>query len=133
MQRSWNPPIDCGKTEIDLYSTVTGGRIDGTALVPEYWAKNIRQTVLFYPTILKMIEEGYGTFVEISPHPILSSNIEKGLDARKVKGVVVHSLRRKTEEQAQIMGNLVQLFTKGYDVDWKILFGDKGRYVKLPH
>jgi len=127
------PAIDCGATTIDLFSTVTGDKIEGRALTPAYWARNIRETVRFYPTILKMIDHGYAVFVEISPHPILSSNIQKGLEERQQKGIVVHSLRRKTPEAAQLMGSLGQLFTTGCPIDWSTLFGKGRRYVKLPH
>ena len=65
------------KNSIELFSSVTGEIINGKQLTASYWAKNIRKTVLFYPTVRKMIKQGYTTFVEISPHPIL----EHGLNA----------------------------------------------------
>ncbi len=127
------PSIACGDTAIDLYSTVTGARMDGGELTPAYWARNIRQSVLFYPTILQMVEDGYGVFVEISPHPILSSNIEKAFEERKIKGIAVHSLRRKTDETEHLFANLSWLFVKGYPVRWSALFNRGERFVKLPH
>jgi len=125
--------FDCRPTKTELYSTVTADHIEGESLTPEYWARNIRQTVLFYPTVQKMISDGYRAFVEISPHPILSSNLQTGLDENKEKGIVVHSLRRKAPEADTIVSNLAQLFTKGFPIDWKKTFGEGRRYVKLPH
>ena len=33
-----------------------------------YWYRNLRQPVQFAPAIGRLLDEGYRTFIEISPH-----------------------------------------------------------------
>jgi acyl transferase domain-containing protein len=64
--------------DIPLWSTVVGG----PGIVPgaEYWCRNLRDPVLFWPVVRQLLDAGEDTFVELSPHPTLIS----GLDAPDV-------------------------------------------------
>ena len=62
-------------------STVTGALEDGAALDAEYWARNLRQPVLF-AAVRPLLEEGHGRFVELSPHPVLLSAVDQSAAPR---------------------------------------------------
>ena len=98
---------------LPLYSTVTGQRTAGPELDAAYWFRNVREPVLFAPAIEAMVRDGAEGFVELSPHPVLSSGVEEVLAASGRDGVVVASLRRKTDDQASLaealMARLISL------------------------
>jgi amino acid adenylation domain-containing protein len=107
-------------TEIPLYSTVTGGRVAGETLDGAYWCRNLRQTVRFDVTLAQLLTDGYGTFVEVSPHPVLAMQLTDG--SRHAGGVVVGSLQKQQGSQAQLLRSLGTLHVHGYPVDWKPAF-----------
>ncbi|MGZ9233887.1 MAG: type I polyketide synthase [Anaerolineales bacterium] len=114
-----------------LYSTVRGERAKDGDYDAAYWAKNIRQPVLFGPAIQTMTANGFNTFVEVSPHPVLSETISQSLDAR-MNALIVPSLRRNQSERGVMLRSLGALFTRGFPVKWNQLY-PKGHIVDLPH
>ena len=124
--------IEARQTLLPMISTVTGCPIDGTELMGEYWWRNVRQTVQFAPAIEQLLNDGYGTFLELSPHPVLSGSITEMLAARDAHGTVVPSLRRREDEPVQMLSSLGRLYTAGYPVDWQRLFPEGGKRVPLP-
>lgn len=69
------------KHSIPFYSTVTGGRLK-LPLDHAYWARNIREPVLFRRAIESAADDGARLFVEIGPHPVLSSHVLHTMQAR---------------------------------------------------
>ncbi len=116
---------------VTLYSTVRGERAREGDYDAGYWAKNIRQPVLFADAIRAMRESGASTFIEVSPHPVLSETIHQclGEDSR---AVVVPSLRRGQPERGVMLRGLGLLYTCGYPIRWDALY-PHGRLVDLPH
>ena len=58
--------------EIAFISAVTGAGLDTKILDSDYWFANLRQPVLFEQAIRWSYKHGYRTFVESSPHPVLT-------------------------------------------------------------
>ncbi|SDM25909.1 Acyl transferase domain-containing protein [Catalinimonas alkaloidigena] len=117
---------------LPLYSTVTGRREDGLHLTSHYWFQNVREPVYFTDAVQAMIDEGFDTFVEIAPHPVLSQGVQDLLKANQKEGLTVTSLRRKDDEAVVMMGSLGRLFTDGLALQWQKLATPGARYVKLP-
>jgi myxalamid-type polyketide synthase MxaC len=115
---------------IALYSTVRGERAKEGDYGAAYWAKNIRQPVLFEPAIRALTGRGYNTFLEVSPHPVLSESISQTLGS-KTNGLIVPSLRRNQPERSVMLRSLGTLFTRGFPVKWEALY-PMGRIVDLP-
>ena len=117
---------------VPFYSTVTAALCDGGALGPGYWARNMRQPVLFAQTVERMGLDGYDAFAEISPHPLLLGAIEQVL--RPQGGVIptVASLKSHEPERATLLSALGRLYVAGATVDWSRLFPRGGRPVSLP-
>ncbi len=64
-------------TTIPFASTVTGTVIPGKDLTGHYWWRNVREPVLFGPALRTLLDEGYDTFVDIGPHPVLRPYLRK--------------------------------------------------------
>ncbi|MDJ1469706.1 SDR family NAD(P)-dependent oxidoreductase [Xanthocytophaga flava] len=120
------------RTTIPLYSTVSGVQENGLHLVSEYWYKNVRDTVYFTQAIESMIQDGYDTFIEIAPHPVLTAGVVDSLKMHRIAGLVVPSLRRKEDEAKTMINSLGILTMEGYEANWKKLF-PSAHYTKLPH
>jgi acyl transferase domain-containing protein/NADPH:quinone reductase-like Zn-dependent oxidoreductase len=69
---------------IPFYSTLIGAPLDTTRLTADYWYQNLRNPVQFHHTIHELIETGHHTFVETSPHPVLTHTIHQTTDNHTV-------------------------------------------------
>ena len=127
--------------EVPLLSTVTGkySRATGdsspeetTCMDARYWVENLRRSVLFAPAIKRLCEDGKTVFVELSPHPILLPSIEASARAIQPRAVAVASLRREKPACATLLSGLAALYTAGWPIDWRNLYPNGGRNVRLP-
>jgi acyl transferase domain-containing protein len=118
-----------------LCSTVTGEAIGGVELDGDYWYRNLREPVLFEGAIRRLLEQGYGTFVEVSSHPVLTMAVQETIDdAEAFAGAcVIGSLRRGEGGPRRFALSLAQAWTSGVEVDWAAFFaGSMARQVDLP-
>lgn len=120
------------QARIPLYSTVTGTRISGTGVGADYWWQNVRATVLFETAFTQMIADGYTTFVELSPHPVLAGSMHELLALEGREGLVVPSLRRGEPERPGLLTSLGALYTRGCPVAWERFSDESSRFVALP-
>ncbi|MDX3229221.1 amino acid adenylation domain-containing protein [Streptomyces sp. ME19-01-6] len=116
--------------QVPFYSTVTAGPLDGTELDTAYWYRNLRQPVRFAETVKALAEAGFGVFVEVSPHPLLTMAVQDTVDG----GVVVaDTLRREEDANRRLLLSMGQLHAHGVAVDWSRAFDGTGaRTVDLP-
>ncbi|MFI2652816.1 SDR family NAD(P)-dependent oxidoreductase, partial [Micromonospora fulviviridis] len=122
-------------TRVAFHSTVTGAPIDTTELDAGYWFRNLREPVRLAPVVDALIDAGYRTFVEVSPHPVLKVVVQDALDRAPAgqPGVVVGSLRRDEHGPRQLLTALGGLHTAGVPVDWAAVFAGSGATrVDLP-
>ncbi len=117
---------------VPIYSTVTGTVSNGLEFEAPYWARNLREPVLFSTAVQQLLEDGHDIFLEISAHPILLSSIQQGFHNLGQEGAVLPSLRREEDERTVMLGSLGALYTLGYPVDWRRLYPAGGRCVRLP-
>src|SRR5262249_17782451 len=117
---------------IPFFSTVTGSALAGPEVDARYWYRNVRQPVLFYDTIMKLIEAGHRTFLELGAHPILRRDIGRGLTRKSTGGATLCSLRRDDRERAALLGSLGRLYTLGADIDSHKLHPADATAIKLP-
>src|SRR5205085_12601710 len=94
--------IKSASAPIPIVSTVTGVPIDGAALDGRYWGRNVRDAVRFGPAIEQLLASGIDTFVEIAPHPVLSSSIAAVCDHARADAAVVATLRRTRPESQSL-------------------------------
>ncbi|BDD11788.1 putative polyketide synthase (plasmid) [Fulvitalea axinellae] len=115
------------KAKIALYSTVTGKRESGEHLTSDYWYKNVRMPVYFTDGVSAMIEDGFDTFIEIAPHPVLSQSVVDLLAHHKKDGDVIPSIRRKDDDFLVFTGSVGKLFTIGVEPDWDLAHPATGK------
>nr|WP_308434933.1 SDR family NAD(P)-dependent oxidoreductase [Streptomyces tauricus] len=127
-------PLTPVSSPVAFYSTVTGGPVDTAELDAAYWFRNMREPVQFEAAMRRLLEEEYGAFIEVSPHPLLTINIQDMLDSTPgADGVVVGSLRRGDGGPARLYRSVAEAFVAGVEVSWEAVFpGWDGRWVELP-
>ncbi|MBM3289185.1 MAG: type I polyketide synthase, partial [Candidatus Hydrogenedentes bacterium] len=121
------------RNEVPLYSTVTGGLIQGVTLNGGYWWQNVRLPVRFADATSTIARDGFRHFVEVGPHPVLRPSINECLSKAGKKGYTIQSLNRKAEdERAAMLASLCTLYTHGVEIDLARWCPAGARYVKLP-
>ncbi|WP_322013575.1 SDR family NAD(P)-dependent oxidoreductase [Paraburkholderia sp. J12] len=98
-------------------STVTGAPLDGTALDAEYWWRNIREPVRFGEAIARLVDEGVHMFLEVGPHSILRTYVKQSLDALKVQGVTLATLKRHHDSALTLHRAILSAVAHGAQVD----------------
>ncbi|MEV0275845.1 beta-ketoacyl synthase N-terminal-like domain-containing protein [Streptomyces sp. NPDC050610] len=126
---SWLRPA---RGELPCYSSVTGGPLGGEAFDAAYWGRNLRDRVRFSTAVRAMAGDGFDTFVEISPHPLLLAFIEQDMRDLGVPGVLVPSLRRDGDDFAVMLDSLGALHAHGCPVDWDGMYPAGGRLTDTP-
>jgi len=117
---------------VPIYSSVTGMVSNGLELDARYWARNLREPVLFSTAVQRLLDDGHDIFLEINPHPILLSAIQQGMHHCGQDGTVLPSVRREEDDHTVMLGSLGALYALGYPVDWSRTYPAGGRCVRLP-
>jgi len=120
--------------KVPLFSTVRAGVIGGDAglqMNTAYWVDNLRETVQFAKSIEMLIQQGFETFIEMSPHPILTPFIEQTAEHVGKKVLAIGSLRREEPESSTLLLALGKLYVNGLNVDWKRIY-PAGNLVSIP-
>jgi acyl transferase domain-containing protein/acyl carrier protein len=121
---------------LPVYSTVTGALQSGV-FDAAYWGRNLREPVLFSTATQAALADGYNTFIEIGPHPVLLPAIERGLpdylpEAEAQSDVLLIASMRRDEYRVDVIANgLMQFYTNGGTVDWGAWYNG-ARVVSLP-
>jgi acyl transferase domain-containing protein/acyl carrier protein len=117
--------------KIPLYSTVLSDWLAGQQADAGYWMSNLREAVAFWPAVQQMVAQGYRTYVEVSPHPILVSALEEGIPPEQ--GSVVGSLRRDQAERLTLLQSLGRLYEQGAAVNWEAVYPqERYTWTSLP-
>ncbi|NEO70920.1 type I polyketide synthase, partial [Moorena sp. SIO3H5] len=109
--------ITYSQPQIPLISNVTGKQVGEEITFAEYWVRHVRQPVEFAQSMKTLEEQGYETFLEIGPKPILLGMGKQCLPEEV--GVWLPSLRPGVEEWQQMLSSLGQLYVEGSQVDWQ--------------
>ncbi|MFE5581696.1 SDR family NAD(P)-dependent oxidoreductase [Kitasatospora sp. NPDC056531] len=124
-----------GPARVPLFSTVERDWLGERPVDAGYWYRNLRQPVHFHSAVAALAEQGYRTFVEVSPHPVLTMNLEEVLEGRPEPGAAVVSgtLRRDEGGLDRFLTSVARLWTNGAAVDWNGAYAGTGaRRVELP-
>ncbi|MEV7548545.1 SDR family NAD(P)-dependent oxidoreductase [Amycolatopsis sp. NPDC089917] len=96
------------QAEIPCYSSVLDDPEWAPAFDVEYWAANLRRPVRFSQALAAATADGYGVFVELSPHPVALAAIEQSTGA-----LALPSASRKVDERIAFLTTLARLHTLG--------------------
>ena len=120
-----------GRAELPMASSVTGDLLAGTDADAGYWRRNMRQPVRFAAAISALIARGHTSFVEISPHPVLSQSVQRCAPP-DTRLFTVPSQRRGQPQRLTMLRALGSLFVEGHSPAWAALHREGGRVVSLP-
>jgi polyketide synthase 12 len=116
-----------------MLSTLTGQLVTAGELDAGYWFASLRRPVRFSQAVEELAGQGYGLFVEVSPHPVLVPAIEETLHRVDAETAVVGTLRREDGGADRLLASLAAAFMHGARVDWAGMFAARGgRRVGLP-
>ena len=104
------------RPRIAIVSNLTGTKADNSIATAQYWVSHVRQPVKFDQGMKELSEQGYETFLEIGPKPILLGMGRQCLP--KGANLWLPSLRPGVDEWQQMLSSLGQLYVQGIKVDW---------------
>lgn len=94
--------------EIPCYSSVLDDPQQTPVFDVDYWAANLRRPVRFSQALAAASADGYGVFVEISPHPVALAAVEQ-----TTRALALPSASRKIDERTAFLTALARLHTLG--------------------
>jgi pimaricinolide synthase PimS1 len=119
--------------ELDVVSSVTGALVDRELCSPEYWVRNVRDTVRFSDAICALEAAGANRFLELGPDAPLTAVVPQSLTVAPDSAVCVAALRRDVPEDVAIANALATLHVRGVSPDWAAHFQARGAIpIALP-
>ncbi|HEV2637463.1 MAG TPA: type I polyketide synthase [Actinocrinis sp.] len=111
-------------SSVGFHSTVKGELIDTASLNAEYWYENLRQPVQFESTIRGLLSSGHTLFIEVSPHPVLTTGVAETFEDAGVDGraVTIGTLRRHNAGLDRMIESIASAYTHGATVDLPAFF-----------
>jgi acyl transferase domain-containing protein/thioesterase domain-containing protein len=118
--------------QVRLFSTVRCEWVHGPELDAGYWFANLRQRVRFDQAVRALAEEGYGAFIEVSAHAVLTGAMAETLgEVSRSVPVISGTLDREDAGARRVMSALAGVYARGVDVNWAQVLGG-GSPVELP-
>ncbi|MFI5432758.1 SDR family NAD(P)-dependent oxidoreductase [Rhodococcus baikonurensis] len=122
-----------GEGTLPFFSTVVADWVDGAALDGRYWYDNLRGTVQFADATSALLAQGYRSFVEVGPHPVLTSSIDETIESTEAPSTLVTGTLRRDEGDAHRFAlSLAQSYVRGASVDWGPTLTRSSQVVELP-
>ncbi|MFI2617298.1 SDR family NAD(P)-dependent oxidoreductase [Streptomyces sp. NPDC018584] len=99
-----------------FHSTLTTEPLDTRELTPVYWFDNLRHTVRFQPTLHTLLDSHHATYVEVSPHPVLTPAVQDTVDHHPSPHacLTTGTLHRKHDDRRALLTAQAQLHTHGH-------------------
>ncbi len=122
--------------QVAFMSCLEGELVDTAVLDAGYWYRNLRESVRFEDATRELLSTGWDTFVEVSPHPVLTMAVQETVEAasdQPEQVLVTETLRRDDGGQQRFLTSLAAMHVHGAPVDWNRLFaGTAAKRVPLP-
>lgn len=103
--------------------------INGEECGAQYWADCVREPVRFAKGLNTLVANGVNTFIEISPHPVLSGIVEGNLKNLLPTGKIIPLQHREKNGVDYFFQALGKLFVRGVPLHLQ----GKGSFVPLPN
>ena len=120
--------VQASKPHTLLYSTATGAAVDSPP-APAHWEMHLLETVKFQTVVSMLDKSGFQRYLELGPHPALSSSIAATL--KNKSGRVFASLNPHVDERTSLLNCLGGLYEVGESIDWQALY-PSGEVLDLP-
>ncbi|HEX4568728.1 MAG TPA: acyltransferase domain-containing protein, partial [Vicinamibacterales bacterium] len=120
------------RPSVPIISEVTGEWMRDEPFDAAYWWRNTREPVRFADAVLRLVADGYTTFLEVGPHPVLAASITECLKHAGVEGTCLPSLRRNEEDRRILLRTAAALHARGVPIEWERVLGRPRSRVELP-
>ncbi|MFD8159351.1 type I polyketide synthase, partial [Streptomyces malaysiensis] len=110
--------------DVPFYTTVLDAPRTPPAFDADYWCANLRRPVRFSAAVAAAAADRHLVYVEISPHPVITQPVLRGLAGLVADPVVLPTLVRDEDEPATFRTHLAALHCAGVPVDWSVLYAD---------
>ncbi len=118
--------INYALPEIPIISNLTGELANETIATADYWIEHILQPVQFAKSIKYLANQEVDIFLEVGTKPTLitmtQSILGKGISRNALTlgdRLFLSSLHPQQPDWQNILENLAQLYTAGYEIDWQ--------------
>ncbi len=120
--------------QIPFISNVTGTWVTTEEVTdPQYWAKHLRQTVLFNEGIIELIQQPQRILLEVGPGRTLSSLVKQHQNQEIVTLTSVRHPQETQSDVALILNTLGRLWLLGVKIDWSGFYSQEERcHIPLP-
>ncbi|WP_455712029.1 type I polyketide synthase [Streptomyces hygroscopicus] len=126
-------PVQPRVAEVPFLSTVTGEWVEGPELDAAYWFTNLRRTVELEGAVRRLLDEGFGVFIESSAHPVLTVGVQETAEDAGREAAAIGSLRRDEGGLDRFWASVGEAWSRGVAVDWQAVFeGTGAKRVELP-
>ncbi|MFI7313569.1 type I polyketide synthase [Streptomyces hygroscopicus] len=126
-------PVQPRVAEVPFLSTVTGEWVEGPELDAAYWFTNLRRTVELEGAVRRLLDEGFGVFIESSAHPVLTMGVQETAEDAGREAAAIGSLRRDEGGLDRFWASVGEAWSRGVAVDWQAVFeGTGAKRVELP-
>ena len=128
--------ISPGPARVPMVSAMTGQWLEGPEAGTGYWYDSLRASVEFDRAVRVLAAAGHQVFIEVSPHPVLTTAVTATLESRadiaeRAVPVATGTLRRDDGGAGRLLSALAEAHVRGVAVDWAAVLGS-GRRVDLP-
>ncbi|MFF0732674.1 type I polyketide synthase [Streptomyces chartreusis] len=117
---------------VPLYAASAATALDGVTLDADHWAAALRDPVEFVAAVGTALDAGHRHFLEISPHPLLTTGLETVLTRAGVTGTVHSTLRRDAGNAERFQRAMAEYWSTGGDPDWTALHDPGTHPADLP-
>ncbi len=127
--------IKFAKANYELIGNMTGKPGGEEMSTPRYWVDHVKATVMFSKSIGTLLDKGINTFIELGPHPVLSSLGQHCLPENdtKTRSIWLPSLSKGKNDIMTMMSSLAKWYVEGGQVEWKNVFvGQNDIKLNLP-
>ena len=120
------------KSRVTLLSTVTGALVEGTEVTADHWWRNMRNPVVFDRVFERLPDAGDMLFIQIGPHPVLSTAIYENLAHLNRSGQALATLRRDRGAWDVLLESAGKCYVHGHEINWDRLVKPPRTPVPLP-
>ncbi|MEU4311219.1 SDR family NAD(P)-dependent oxidoreductase [Nocardia sp. NPDC024068] len=114
------------RPQIPLVSNLSGRIAGDEVRQPDYWVRQVRETVRFARGVETLVAGGVRRFLEIGPDAALTSMTRHCLpDDIEAQSSVMAGARRGRAEVEQFVTCLAHAHAAGMDIDWTVLFAGR--------
>ncbi|MEU6961325.1 beta-ketoacyl synthase N-terminal-like domain-containing protein [Streptomyces chrestomyceticus] len=105
-------------TAVPMFSTLLGRFVEGAELTPDYWFRNLREPVRFHTAVTHLLQAGHHTYIETSPHPVLTPAIEETATHHDTTVHTTGTLHRNHPDTHHLHTTAAHLHAHGHTITW---------------